>query len=206
MSNLKFSKHQSHKCARCGSDDIEVKHEGDTVEFKGLTVEAHGLAYTQCKNCQLRWCTAGQELDNMQILKSAFITRRDEIRIKEGLLTGEQIASILEQLDLNKSAAATVFGGGPNAFSKYINGDVLQSFAMDRLLRLTLAFGAPALGFLRLGADAPLKKYAGGVFISASTNVMVQVPGAASETVNASRLMFTSSANSAHKNEILVPA
>src|SRR5690606_39913720 len=45
-----------------------------------------------------------------------------------------------ETLRLTQGQAAELFGGGANAFSKCERGDVIQSVAMDRLIRLSLAF------------------------------------------------------------------
>jgi len=60
----------------------------------------------------------------------------DAKRVADGLLVGEEIRRIRMRLKLTQREAAEVFGGGANAFSKYERGDVVQSVAMDRLLRL----------------------------------------------------------------------
>ena len=148
-------------CLKCGKSDVQVEHFGDNIEFKGLTLEIHGLAQTRCKSCSYIWSTDGQEHDNLALIRHAFASRRDEIRATDGLLTGEQIEDVLELLSLSKADASKIFGGGPNAFSKYVSGDVLQSFAMDRLIRLTLAFGDVAVRFLSHGKYAPLHLNAG---------------------------------------------
>ena len=68
--------------------------------------------------------------------------RRNHLRIvdakrrADNLLTGDEIRAIRKQLGLTQQDAALLFGGGANAFSKYERGDVIQSVAMDRLLRL----------------------------------------------------------------------
>lgn len=135
---------------------MSVRHRPDVLDYKGLTLEVDGLADTVCDACGHEWMTEGQERDNFEILRAAFAAKRDAVRTHEGLLTGEQIEDVLELLHLSKADAAKLFGGGPNAFGKYINGEVLQSFAMDRLLRLTLVFADKALPLLRLGKHAPL--------------------------------------------------
>lgn len=139
-------------CTHCGSDHVEVRHESDAVDFKGLTLEVDGLAKTVCTACKHSWTTPGQEADNLALLREAFAAERDRMRAELGLLSGEQIALALEQLRLTRAEAATLFGGGPNAFAKYVNGDVLQSVPMDRLLRLTVAFGDLAAAHLRSDA------------------------------------------------------
>lgn len=155
---MKSIKRDPHRCMKCSGTDIAVSHSPDVVDFKGLTIEVEGLAETVCKACGLNWITEGQEQDNLNQLRAAFVAKRDEVRRREGLLEGEQIEFVLSQLKLTKAEAAQLFGGGPNAFAKYIRGEVLQSAAMDRLLRLTLAFGTPALRVLERGAGAPLQR------------------------------------------------
>ncbi|PKL96745.1 MAG: type II toxin-antitoxin system MqsA family antitoxin [Gammaproteobacteria bacterium HGW-Gammaproteobacteria-8] len=61
---------------------------------------------------------------------------QDARRRADGLLTGEEIACIREKLGLTQRQSAALFGGGTNAFSKYERGDVTQSVAMDRLMRM----------------------------------------------------------------------
>ena len=47
-----------------------------------------------------------------------------------------EVRRIRESLGLNQEQAASLFGGGRNAFSKYENGAVTQAASMDRLLRV----------------------------------------------------------------------
>lgn len=159
----KFSdrKKSPHLCFKCGASDVLVEHFGDSIDFKGLTLEVHGLAHTRCRACGYVWSTEGQEHDNLARIRDAYAAERDQVRTRDGLLSGERIDLVLKELGLNRAEASALFGGGPNAFQKYTAGDVLQSKAMDRLLRLTLAFGHPAVSYLRRVPDAPLKIYAG---------------------------------------------
>lgn len=165
-SNIRPRQRQPNVCMRCRSDQCRVDHKSAIVDFKGLTLEVDGLAETVCTACGYTWETAGQQLDNLAILRAAFVARRDEVRQEEGLLTGEQVNFVLSELELSRNEAASIFGGGPNAFQKYISGEVLQSKPMDRLLRLTLAFGHPAVSYLRRGSDAPLALYSGSFIVS----------------------------------------
>jgi HTH-type transcriptional regulator/antitoxin MqsA len=54
----------------------------------------------------------------------------------QGLLTGNELQVLRKRWGLKQADAAKVFGGGPVAFSKYESDDVMQSDAMDKLLRL----------------------------------------------------------------------
>jgi len=167
MKNLTPKKFNPHICFRCQSHEVKVRHYSETMDFKGLTLDVEGLAETICGNCDYRWFTAGQEKDNLDRIKAAFSRKRDAVREEEGLLSGEQIQFILRELNIDRTQAANLFGGGPNAFSKYISGDVLQSHAMDRLLRLTLGVGDIALKYLAMGEKAPLAKNSAGFFVAA---------------------------------------
>jgi putative zinc finger/helix-turn-helix YgiT family protein len=171
-------KRSPNTCLKCGSKNVLVEHFGDNIDFKGLTLEVEGLAQTRCLACGHVWSTEGQEHDNLALIRQAFASKRDEIRTTDGLLTGEQIEDVLELLSLSKADASKLFGGGPNAFSKYVSGDVLQSFAMDRLIRLTLLFGDVAVHLLSLGKHAPLRLDAGWAFraSSAATSASVRMP------------------------------
>ena len=151
---LKPRKRSPNVCLRCSSDASKVEHRSDVVDFKGLTLEVQGLADTVCTSCGYRWETAGQQSDNLAILRNAFVEQRDLIRERDGLLTGTQIEQYLEDLNLTRGEAAAIFGGGPNAFAKYATGEVLQSVPMDRLLRVTHSFGHVAVKFLREGRYA----------------------------------------------------
>jgi HTH-type transcriptional regulator / antitoxin MqsA len=164
MSDLKPRQRMPNVCPKCGTGDARVTHLSEDVPFKGLTLEVHGLAYTVCRACSHRWTTDGQQADNLGLIRAAYAIKRDEVRLAEGLLSGDEISKVLEQLRLTKADAAYLFGGGPHAFAKYMSGDVLQSKAMDRLLRLTLAFGDHALCVLRKGSDMPLTIYSGLLF------------------------------------------
>jgi putative zinc finger/helix-turn-helix YgiT family protein len=159
-------KRDPHVCMRCGTNDPQTSYYADTLNFKGLTIDVEGLAQTKCGSCGLIWQTDGQDQDNLSRMRDAFAVKRDAVRTRDGLLTGEQVEFVLSQLELTRARAATLFGGGPNAFAKYISGEVLQSVAMDRLLRLALAFGEPAVRYLEQGRDAPLQLRAAGVYLS----------------------------------------
>jgi putative zinc finger/helix-turn-helix YgiT family protein len=165
---MKAKVRQSHVCMRCGSQNVQVRHRSDVVDFKGLTLEVEGLASTVCLDCRHTWTTDGQDADNLAILSAAFAGERDRIREAEGLLTGEQIAQVLDDLQLSRADAAQLFGGGPNAFAKYIKGDVLQSVPMDRLLRLAVAFGSLATGYLRTKAKEPPVLYSAAMVLTSS--------------------------------------
>ena len=146
---------RSDACAYCGSDQVEVTHYSDEVDYKSLSFCVAGLVKTVCKHCNKSWETTGQNSDNNALIKEAYAIKRDEVRANDGLLTSGEIAKIVESLGMSKADAARIFGGGPNAFGKYLSGEVLQSFAMDRLLRLTYAYGRSAVAVLEMSGALP---------------------------------------------------
>jgi HTH-type transcriptional regulator/antitoxin MqsA len=61
---------------------------------------------------------------------------RDFGRGVDGLLTAADIKRIRRKLHLTQEQMAQVLGGGLKGFARYENGQVIQSRAMDNLLRI----------------------------------------------------------------------
>ena len=105
-----------------GSHQMELSHQN-----KPLSVS--DLEHSECAEC-------GYEL----ILPHQ--TRRNDARIRDarrdasGLLTSSRIKTIRTKLGLSQQHIAALIGCGKNAFSKYERGEVTQSAAMDKLLRI----------------------------------------------------------------------
>jgi putative zinc finger/helix-turn-helix YgiT family protein len=143
-------------CQRCSSDGAQARTYSDALDHKGLTVDVHRLQTMRCQICEHEWTTDGQQLRNIEALKAAYGVKREEVRAREGLLTGEQVKSILDALGLSSAQAAALFGDHPDAFVRYTQSEVLQSLAMDRLLRLASHVGQPAVEFLDTFGRGPL--------------------------------------------------
>jgi HTH-type transcriptional regulator/antitoxin MqsA len=71
----------------------------------------------------------------------------------EGLLEPEQIRRIRKKLHLTQEAAGIIIGGGPRAFQKYENGDLLPSRAISSAL-LLLDHDPEALSLLKAHSKA----------------------------------------------------
>lgn len=129
-------------CPICGDEGL---HETKTTilrEFEGFKKEVPFHA-SVCESC-------GSEILTDQQAKFNKRQMADFYRSADGLLTGSQIKAIREDLNLTQAEAASTFGGGKNAFTKYENGDVTQSTALDKLIRT--AYSVPAaFKFLRQG-------------------------------------------------------
>lgn len=114
-------------CPVCGVGNLTRKSELDTLTYKGKSKE-YTHFFSVCDFCHVD--QAGAE--ELKINKRAVIEAK---KIIDGLLTGSQVKRIRVKLGLNQADAAKVFGGGVNAFTKYESDDVMQSEAMDKLIR-----------------------------------------------------------------------
>lgn len=142
-------------CPVCNTANPEIISYSDTVDFRGMELDVENLHESKCRKCGHKWVAGEQRAHNNSVMRDAYALVRDEVRAKDGLLMGQEIAQIREEFGINQREAAVLFGGGYNAFNKYESGEVLQSFAMDRLLRLTAAVGWPAVDFLKDVFSAP---------------------------------------------------
>ena len=116
-------------CPVCDQGTLREATYSDQFKHGKHVVTVNGLEGYLCSVC-----------DAEPILPKQI--RRNQIKITDakrqrlGLLTVAEIKSIRKELGLTQKKAATIFGGGANAFSKYERGDVLQSEPMDKLLRV----------------------------------------------------------------------
>jgi HTH-type transcriptional regulator/antitoxin MqsA len=117
-------------CKLCKSEDVSDYVEGEEITYKGSTLQV-SIAYSLCNNCDREFISKPQILQNESALRAA---KKDY----DGLLSSEEIIRARRTLSLTQEQAARVFGGGRNAFSKYERGEVSQSVAMDKLIRICL--------------------------------------------------------------------
>lgn len=118
-------------CPLCEQGQLHEKIEQIEVEYH----DQHALLdsyYAVCDSCGAELATTEQAKRN----KRAMIAFKKRV---DGLLSGVQLRALREQWGITQAQATQIFGGGPVAFSKYENDDVMQSEAMDKLLRLAAA-------------------------------------------------------------------
>lgn len=117
------------KCTACGEGVLQLNSRIRKVEYKDtfLNIEISRPACTVC----------GASIITNDLKKD--YRRKLNIAKKEydGLLSGTEIKCIRKKYNLTQPQASELFGGGPVAFSKYENDDILHSVAMDKLLRVT---------------------------------------------------------------------
>lgn len=117
-------------CNKCKSQDINTLSELATVSYRNGEVNAR-IEFSVCGNCGHEFIPRHQILLN----DAAF---REAKKQFDGLLTSRAMVEAREKLGITQEQAAQIFGGGRNAFSKYERGEVSQSVAMDRLIRICL--------------------------------------------------------------------
>lgn len=115
-------------CPVCGETTLELIQDKETQIYKGQS-EILDFHYAECSECGAETATSEQlRFNKRQMIK--FQKRVD------GLLSSHEIRIIREQLGLTVKQAGEIFGGGPVAFSKYENDDLVQSIPMDSALLL----------------------------------------------------------------------
>jgi HTH-type transcriptional regulator/antitoxin MqsA len=132
-------------CEECGKGHLRPADWESDFRHGDKTVHVTGLECYRCDNCDVDPVFTDQIRRNQ--LRIADAKRRSD-----GMLVGDEIRCIRDQLGLSQQDAALLFGGGTNAFSKYERGDVLQSVAMDRLLKI-VAYCPWLADFLRHEAN-----------------------------------------------------
>ena len=117
-------------CHKCQSNNIALNSELEEYTYKNAKYHVE-TEYSFCNTCNREFISKNQILNNEKRI-------RDSKKQIDGLLSASEIKAIRENLHLSQTDAASIFGGGKNAFSKYERSEVTQSMAMDKLLRLTL--------------------------------------------------------------------
>lgn len=126
-------------CPVCGKGPLKPRTYGRDMDHKGVRISVEGLQYDFCPDCDAEITSPAQMDHNAALVRSAFIQERARVKAEQHLLTGTAIRAIREQLGVTQKQAAKIFGGGPTAFSKYEAEDIVQSVAMDKLLRVAAA-------------------------------------------------------------------
>lgn len=117
-------------CKYCKSSEVSRFTENDIFSYKGSNLSVP-VEFSVCSGC-------GREFLTKEQIQANDARLRDAKKNKDGLLTSVEIYNSRLKLGLTQDQAATVFGGGRNAFSKYERAEVSQSVAMDKLIKVCL--------------------------------------------------------------------
>lgn len=129
--NESANRQQSAQCPGCGEGTLHPHIEHNLTEINGHNISLP-LHYSVCDHCGAELTNASQSQAN----KRAMVAAEKQTH---GLLAGESIRALRKQYKLSQIEAAQLFGGGKVGFSRYENDDIVQSQAMDSLLRLCMA-------------------------------------------------------------------
>lgn len=119
-------------CDACCEGYLHPKIRTKNEEYKGASGQID-LHYSVCDNCGSELLDAADLLNN----------KREWVRFKkkvDGVPLGAEIAEMRKRHHLTQHTAAEIFGGGPVAFSKYENDDLIPDEAMVSLLKLAIAY------------------------------------------------------------------
>ncbi|GAM11341.1 antitoxin MqsA [Geobacter sp. OR-1] len=120
---------QGDLCPVCGSGVLVSKQVTETFEYKGQFLDVPNYTVWDCPTCE-------ESLVASKDSKATGRRLRDFYRKVDGLLTSLEIKEIRLRLGLNQNAASELLGGGAKSFARYENCEVIQSEAMDNLLRV----------------------------------------------------------------------
>src|SRR6056297_3139624 len=167
MTEATMKKH-SEACPDCETGELHLERYNEEFEYHGQTLTVEGLECLTCDHC-------GAEIIRPEEIRHGDKLFADARRRADGLLTGTEIVRIRKNLGLTQRQAAELFGGGANAFSKYERGDVTQSAAMDRLMRMVARFPS-LLGSLAQDAGVDLDGAASGTAYAHMASVSMNDP------------------------------
>lgn len=116
------------KCPFCHDGVLERRVIREQYNYKGHTIEVDQPGEF-CTHCE-------EGILNKEDLEATRQELHDFRAGIDGLLASGDIRRIRKKLKLNQKRAGALFGGGPNAFSRYELGKTTQPKAIDQLLRL----------------------------------------------------------------------
>jgi HTH-type transcriptional regulator/antitoxin MqsA len=116
------------KCPFCKDGFLERKIIDDTYTYKNqnITVKQSG----EFCNCCEEGILNGNDLKSTEKELNDFHAKVD------GLLMSNEIKQIRKKLKLTQKQAATIFGGGANAFGRYERGEAKPVLAVYNLLKI----------------------------------------------------------------------
>lgn len=120
----------AHRCINCTSKKGMKRFENRTfaVEHAGISARARGLAGWRCAAC------GEVEFDPESARRYA--AAGDELVLRARRRQQEEIRRIRRKLGLSQVKAASLTGGGHNAFSRYERGEAAPLPAVVNLFRL----------------------------------------------------------------------
>ena len=119
-------------CPVCERGELMSATVEEVLRYDGQALRVAGVEISTCRSC-------GEELVLPEQARANERRFADAKRRHDGLMTSDEIIQWRRALGWTQAQAAAALGGGANAFSKYERGEVIQSRAMDLLMRVTRA-------------------------------------------------------------------
>jgi HTH-type transcriptional regulator/antitoxin MqsA len=146
-------------CPLCGGGGLCDKVIEERFSYKGHALTVPDYRILECPAC-------GEAVVEKDSARRAEKLLKDFGRQIDGLLMAADIKRIRRKLHLTQEQMATLLGGGLKGFARYENGQVVQSRAMDNLLRILDRFpdsldvlsGVPRPQAVAASAAAPRKR------------------------------------------------
>jgi len=121
---------QGGQCDFCGREGLQRKVVTETFKYKGKTFDYPNYVIYECPACK-------EEVVDKKSMKESGRAIRDFYREVDGLLSAAEIRRIrTTRLCLTQDKASELLGGGAKSFARYENSEVIQSVALDNLLRI----------------------------------------------------------------------
>lgn len=118
------------KCPICGQEGMETVTRDVPYTYKGETIVIKDLTGEYCSSCD-EMIFKG---DDLQRFSDEAIALNK--RVNAAVIAPDFVYDIRKKLNLIQKEASKIFGGGPNAFSRYETGKALPPPSLIQLLRL----------------------------------------------------------------------
>jgi len=118
------------KCVACGKAKMVHDTRDVLYTYKGQTTTIQGVTGDFCPVCD----ESLHKAEESQRLNAAMLEFNKEVN--GASIDPAFITKMRKKLNLDQQKAAEIFGGGPNAFSRYENGKTKPSLALVQLLKI----------------------------------------------------------------------
>lgn len=115
-------------CPACEKGRLVASTCDEAIRYEGIELMVRGYEISVCQDC-------GEEVVLSAQAKRNAVRVADAKHARDETWSTSEIQSWRARWSLTQQAASDLLGGGPNAFSKYERGEVMQSKSMDLLMR-----------------------------------------------------------------------
>lgn len=118
------------KCVSCGKGNMVHATRDVTYIYKGQRTTIPNISGDYCPACN----ESLHSEEEAEYLNSAMLSFNKEVN--GNTVNPDFISSTRKKLKLDQREAGEIFGGGPNAFSRYENGKTRPPIALVQLFKL----------------------------------------------------------------------